>query len=185
MTPAHHPMYLGTCSRATHGVCTHEALFHHHLALLGKTDMATYDEVDLFLPGPPKRRPEHETISNKIFLYEITQLYNENQTRAVSYRQDLSNYLGLKQILSPIVRIPNPDSTKKMNPPLDICLDMYKPLRDELILNGRAASTWIRTYFLDHPDVTVSSPEYFRELLLTWMDDPCDKRQLEEDSGRI
>lgn len=177
MKPAHHPMYLGTCSRETHGVCTHEALFHHHLALLGKTDMTESDELDLFIPGPPKRRPQHQPMRNKIFIYEITQLYSENRTRASLYRQDLGNFLGLKQNLSPIVRTRSPANIKKNNTQLDICEEMYKPLRDELIQNGKAASTWIETYLLDHPDVTVSSPDYFRELLLTWMDDPCEKRQ--------
>jgi len=181
MRPAHHPLFLGPCTKEAHGVCTHEALFHHHLALLGKTNASSPDEIGLFLPHPPRRRPTHERIPNQIFLYEISQLYSDNETRAVMYRDDLAKYLGLTYPPSPIVRGSSnrtgdeSNNTRSSNH-LDICEDMYKPLRDELLKNGRAASTWIRTFFMDHADVTVSSPEYFRELLLSWMEDPCTNR---------
>ena len=205
MAPAHHPVFFGTCTRESHGVCTHEANFHHHLALMGKTSMSSEEELSLFLPEPPRRRPYHDTVPNEIFLYEITQLYS----KASRYRNDLAEYLGLKNCLSPIIRAPKgSNSTNTTNTTalgnstewagtgnstsatgtdsaaikvggrrMNICDEKYKPLRDELIRNGSAASKWIRTYFLGHPDVTVSSPAYFRELLLTWLEDPCDTRE--------
>jgi hypothetical protein len=42
-----------------------------------------------------------------------------------------------------------------------------------LVRHGAAAATWIVDYFMHHPDVTVSSPDYFRALLQSWHDDPC------------
>jgi hypothetical protein len=57
---------------------------------------------------------------------------------------------------------------------IDICDAQYGPLRIELMKNAVDASRWIREYFLRSPDVTVSSPEYFRRLLKEWMQDPCD-----------
>jgi len=59
---------------------------------------------------------------------------------------------------------------------IDICEDRYRMLRSELMKNAREASEWIRTYFLVHPDVTVSCPEHFVELLKKWMTDPCVER---------
>jgi hypothetical protein len=57
---------------------------------------------------------------------------------------------------------------------IDICDERYGLVRAELMKNAIAASRWIREYFLESPDVTVSSPEYFRSLLEGWMTDPCD-----------
>jgi len=215
MPPAHHPMFMGPCSKATHGVCTHESRFHRHLALLGKTNMSAADELDLFVPAfstDNRRRPKYNPVPNKLFLYEITQLYNTNETRALLYRRDLSDYLGLRRTLSPIYHRRKDDDEDANNSTdrrqrrrrrryhrrlatstrnatedggegerqqqlshllMDICEDRYGPLRAELVRNGRRASAWIRGYLLDHPDVTVSSPEYFRELLLSWARDPC------------
>jgi hypothetical protein len=49
---------------------------------------------------------------------------------------------------------------------------------------AKPASEWIRTYFMQSPEVVVSSPEFFNELLLEWMEDPCDKESDENDPER-
>jgi hypothetical protein len=43
----------------------------------------------------------------------------------------------------------------------------------ELVENGLAAAEWMLTYFTVRSDVTVSLPEYFRNVLSTWSVDPC------------
>jgi hypothetical protein len=54
-----------------------------------------------------------------------------------------------------------------------ICDDKLISLRMELVKNGMAAAEWILTYFRVHPDVTVSWPEDFQNILSTWSVDPC------------
>lgn len=41
---------------------------------------------------------------------------------------------------------------------------------------ARPASVWIRNYFIESDEVVVSSPNYFKESLETWMYDPCGSR---------
>jgi hypothetical protein len=168
MPPADSEVYQGACKSGTYGICTDETLFHHHLALLGKTPM-TKDEFELFKPQlkDPPQFTKHKRSPNKLFLYEISQLHDE------PFRHDLSSFLGLNETLPELVQSSRPKSKA-----MDICQPRYKELRRVLLKNGQAASTWIRTYFMDHPDVVVSSPNRFRELLSTWMVDPCEERDL-------
>jgi hypothetical protein len=60
---------------------------------------------------------------------------------------------------------------------MNSCDDTYRDLRLRLLQVGKDAAEWIATYFLPHPDVTVSDPKHFRELLGTWSVDPCDGRR--------
>jgi len=134
-------------------------------------------------------------LKNKVFLYDTSQMNDSDEIRQDAFRRDLSNFLGLK---NPIVPPKKTTTTKggtssslgtaddkplvavddNANPrrkyPLDICDPRYEAtLRAELLRNARDASAWIRRYFMDHPDVTVSSPDFFREQLLLWEKDPC------------
>ena len=61
--------------------------------------------------------------------------------------------------------------SKKIN----ICDDQFIALRKDLMIHSRSASKWIRKQFLKSPTVVVSSPDYFNEILLEWMEDPCRK----------
>lgn len=164
-------LFIGACRPETHGVCTNESLFHHHLSLLGKTNM-TGSELALFLPSPPPKRP-HQPLPNKVFLYEISQLYEEPY--ADTYRKDLADFLELHSPLPPITKTGS--SSKSKVKAVDICEDKFIKLRAVLMENAMAASTWILRHFVDHPDVTVSNPEQFRAIMHTWMKDPCDARQ--------
>jgi hypothetical protein len=49
---------------------------------------------------------------------------------------------------------------------------------------GISASKWIRQYFLDQPDVIVSSRERFEEILLTWLEDPCGTKTTAPPKGK-
>ena len=160
---------IGNCIPESHGVCTDGAAFHVHLSYLGKTAVSSHDEKGL-LKVPFQKLTDLPRLPNKVFLYELTQLKDSNSTRADLYRSDLQSYLGLEHPLSPIDE--SEARQNKVNV-LHICEDKYKDLRAELMRHSQAASLWIRKYFLPHPDVTVSSPEHFQELLKTWMTDPC------------
>jgi hypothetical protein len=160
---------IGKCTANSKGVCTDDARFHLHLNLLGKTNQ-TAREKKLLQPFPSnvsKLAPMH----NKVFLYELSQLYDEDETRSHKYRRDLGNFLGLKHALPPIG---STHTSKNAKLDLDICEERYRPLRQELMKIAKPASEWIREYFMQSPEVVISSPEFFNELLLEWMEDPCD-----------
>lgn len=59
-----------------------------------------------------------------------------------------------------------------------ICNESNDQLRQELMYTARNASLWIRNYFLSSSDVLVSSPAYFHQIMLSWMEDPCDDRSI-------
>jgi hypothetical protein len=171
---------IGECPSHSHGVCTEEAQFHLHLNLLGKTNQSTADEKKLLKPLPSKV-PILGPMRNQVFLYEISQLGDEDDARADKYRRDLGSFLGLEHEISPIVR---DEESLNYHYDLDICEDRYRPLRRALMDIAKPASEWIRTYFMQSPEVVVSSPEFFNELLLEWMEDPCDKESDENDPER-
>lgn len=151
------------------GVSTGEAKFHVNLDNLGKTERTQKEQ--LLLGGG--RHQDLPRATNPVFLYELNQLHDSNATRAAQYITDLQNYLGIQPGLEPIA-----DGKKEKHdaPPgtINICDVKYDLVRAELMKNAVNASKWIREYFLASPDVTVSSPEYFRALVESWMTDPCE-----------
>jgi hypothetical protein len=151
------------------GVSTGEAKFHVNLDNLGKTERTPAEQ--LLLGGG--RHQHFPRAKNPVFLYELNQLHDSNATRTDRYLVDLQHYVGLQHPLSPIN-----DKREKHDELIpgiiDICDVRYRLVRAELMKNAIAASRWVREYFLESPDVTVSSPEYFRSLLEGWMTDPCD-----------
>jgi hypothetical protein len=167
---------IGNCDAAGNNIlCTDEARFHLHLNNLGKTNQTSAEEVKLLKPPLISETPttKVQPMRNQVFLYEISQLYDEDETRAYTYRRDLGHFIGLKRGLSPIA--PAKHNRKNFKYALDICEDQYRPLRKTLMNIAKPASEWIRSYFMQSPDVVVSSPEYFDSLLLDWMEDPCNQ----------
>lgn len=161
---------IGKLKDPMFGVSTNEAKFHLHLDNLGKTARSP-EELKLLSWGN-ENRLRLPKMKNPVFLYEINQLHDTNLTRAEIYRTDLKHFLGLKIDLEPMATSASKSSSKT----IDICDPKLRFVRAELMKNARQASTWIRTYFLKSPDVIVSSPTYFNELLALWMTDPCSKR---------
>jgi hypothetical protein len=171
---------IGKCSPRNKRVCTDAAAFHLNLSLLGKTNENTLEEIKLLMPLPPEV-PALAPLHNRVFLYDMSQLRDKDEARSYQYRRDLGNFLGLQQELAPIVQN---HTNKNAEKHLDICEDRYRPLRRALMDIAKPASEWIRTYFMQSPEVFVSSPEYFNELLLEWLEDPCDKKSHENDPER-
>ena len=162
---------LTECIQGAVGVCPDEGRFHLHLSYLGKTNRTSSDEQELLGEGDP-RMQDIPPLKNPVFLYETTQLRDENLTRSALYRADLKDYLSLEQDLKPLK---SEHTRREKENVLDICEEKYDHVRGALMEHARAASVWIREYFLPHPDVRVSSPEYFTELLELWLEDPCEQ----------
>jgi hypothetical protein len=173
---------VGGCYGGYKGLCTYKAQFHTALARLGKTNISSEEELQLepkfkfhIKQVPPK-------IPNKIFLFTTDQLADQNTTRAKQFRKDVQHFIGFKQEMPPMIHIKpgvkwdNETQALKDAKKIDICESQYDQLREVLMDISIKASTWIRTFFLKSNDVVVSSPEYFEELLLEWMQDPCDSK---------
>jgi hypothetical protein len=133
------------------------------------------DAMQLMGDDRAKKKVDHlpNEIPNKVFLYDVSQLSDKNQTRNAIFRRDLSDFIGLRAPLDPLPKSNKDHREHKMEAAIDICDDEFVQLRSELVEVGISASKWIREYFLDHPDVMVSSRERFEEILMTWLEDPC------------
>jgi hypothetical protein len=144
--------------------------FHLHLSRLGKTNVLDPGEHALLGARVPD---QPVTMNNKVFLYEVSQPFDVRDGRDVQYRLDMKEFLGLSSPLEPLRPRTEPSPNKHYA--IDICDRKYKYLRHQLVEIGKDAAEWIVKYFIEHPDVTVSSPDHFKELLETWSSDPCNK----------
>ena len=156
-------------------VCTDRAKFHHQLSRLGKTPMATDEELRL-LHHDMKIVP----FKGRIFLLELGQLFpGSDASKYVS--RDLSNFLNLKHELAELTisdRVQYPEEARQ-HYFIDICDDEYRGLRSSLVEIGREAAEWIVDYFLGSPHVVVSYRTEFLRLVDLWGHDPCeDKKQM-------
>ena len=167
------PKLIGTCSKNGHGVCTNRAAFHVSLSMLGKTQQ-TRAERNL-MPRFGQRRLQSFNLTGRVFLYEIDQLNDRNETRARQFRKDLQRFLYLKNDLPPMVWF-KPGRTQDSTvhaAKINICDHQYKSLRKALMDHARNGSQWIRNYFMTSSSVVVSSPQHFANLLENWKNDPC------------
>ena len=133
--------------------------------------MATKEENDLLVHDM-----DIVPSNGKIFLMDIAQLFpSEKASRHLA--RDLSNFLGLQKQLPSLEDVP-PDSSRYTDPErtkyfINICDDEHRHLREILVGIGKEAYVWIRDFFLDSPDVVVSSREDFLDLISKWQYDPC------------
>lgn len=172
---------IDECPPTARNVCTEEIRYNDHLSRLGKTDRSDPEELNLLGPILPRHK-DLPKMGNPVFLYEISQMHEIDETRSAQYRQDLQNYLGLQTPLEPLTESEeshgdHPNKDKE----IDICAPEQAAVHDELMQIARDSSLWIRNYFIQLPDVFVSSPDHFNALLEDWMIDPCVKRQAEKD----
>jgi len=149
--------------------------YHNHLALLGNTNVTDPEEMKL-LGSTGKTVVQPLMMTNPVFLFEVSQPFDERDGRDEQYRKDLSDFIGLSVPLSPIPKEEGRTS-RNYNYAIDICDEKYRSLREELLEVGTNAATWIRSYFMTLPDVMVSSPEHMHELLSSWSVDPCDDEE--------
>lgn len=167
-------LLFGKCIPGSQGVCGDEARFHLHLSLLGKTKGSLEERLLLGGDAESSILFNHSmSLSNEVFLYEISQLYDNNRSRTDRYRKEMSTFLGLD---SPLPPLPTSHRSKNHKYALDICEPKFDELRSSLMKIAKPASQWIRRFFLRSPNVTVSSRAYFEHLVERWMEDPCNRR---------
>eukprot|EP00567_Pseudictyota_dubia_P000648 CAMPEP_0197467148 /NCGR_PEP_ID=MMETSP1175-20131217/65419_1 /TAXON_ID=1003142 /ORGANISM="Triceratium dubium, Strain CCMP147" /LENGTH=499 /DNA_ID=CAMNT_0043003211 /DNA_START=56 /DNA_END=1555 /DNA_ORIENTATION=+ len=163
------------CESGNMKVCTDRAKFHHALSRLGKTPMDTAEEKALL-----GHKMQTIQTTNKIFLMENRQIVMENPASA-NFPTDLRDFLELSTDLAPLKHFEKkPDrysNTEALKEKIDICEPQHAKARAVLVEHGRDAAKWITEYFLESPDVTVTSRERFVELLSDWGTDPCDDRE--------
>jgi len=152
------------------GVCAELSRYHVRLSWMGKTNISDPEEEALL--GPQRRHTlaSRAPLRNPVFLYDMQQRDDDNITRQRIFLKDLQHYLGLEM---PFVAPSRKQKFLYEKKFFDICDEKYQHLRTVLLRNGKDAATWIVKYFLPHPEVTVSSPDYFREILSQWHIDPC------------
>ena len=116
-------------------------------------------------------------------MYDISQPTDHDETRRIQFRKDLGTFLELE---TPLQHGPGTGGSSHQKRPegyveLNICKPKYKQLRSILMEISVSASTWITEYFMNHPDVMISSPDQFRHILETsWKVDPCDAKEDEK-----
>lgn len=172
----------GRCNQNSQGVCGDRANYHLTLVRLGKTNWT--NERDAFAAGKEweglmRDKPPHTP--NPIFLYDTEQLSDTDEQRTAQFRIDVQQFIGLSEPLPPIIHYSpgkNLNATlqaerdaKKMH----ICSEEYKELRATLLEKAKRSAYYILNYFMHAPDVVISSPEYFAEILDSYERDPCDE----------
>lgn len=148
--------------------------FHAFLGRLGKTNMTAPEEIEMRRNFPHLLDPLPPPMANKVFLYDIEQVADTNETRSTTLRRDLQQFLELEEEIPPLTIHKNKGKRKPDKAYIDICEQEYDILRNELKHIAGRASIWIRKYFVEDEDVTVSSRDYLEEILQKWMYDPCD-----------
>jgi hypothetical protein len=179
-----HPNSLiGICSKGSHYVCTLRSNFHLFLSNLGKTNMTSLEERSL-LPHQYKQYMKPNHVPNPVFLYDVSQLSDSDEKRNQLFLHDLQTFLGLEQPISPMIwikpgrNLTESDRVLRESQKIDICDAEYDLVRNELMQHSQSAATWIRTYFMSSPTVTVSNPHYFTNVILeSWFHDPCVERR--------
>uniref|UniRef100_A0A7S4J233 Sulfotransferase domain-containing protein n=1 Tax=Odontella aurita TaxID=265563 RepID=A0A7S4J233_9STRA len=157
------------------GVCTDRANLHWPLSRLGKTPMDTQEEKDLL-----QHDMDTHELPNEVFLMEDRQIrISEPASKHIT--TDLRDFLGLTTDLpdlqpyeAPADKYGSAEDQDAASRTIRICDEEHAPVREILVQHGRDASEWITTYFLQSPDVTVSSRKLFVKLLEDWKKDPCD-----------
>jgi hypothetical protein len=173
------------CFSLNHGVCWNRAAFHFHLAKHFKTSFDTEEEFHPFTRTHTAtlrslKEANRTRTANPIFLYDTAQLGDRNETRSRQFRTDVQQYLGLFQELpsvlhySPGKTIINATEQDQRNAKkIRICDEQYSKTRKSLTNRGRKMRDWLSLYFLKSPDVFVSDPEHFHDILESYARDPC------------
>jgi hypothetical protein len=173
------------------GVHTGLGEFHLYLSRLGKTNQTTDPDEwallkDFYLPDEMHMAPAPR-VPHKVFFLETSQLADKNENRSAQLRKDLQEFLGLRLPFPPVVHVrplkKKIDAAQKERLRMDICRPQHDALRAELMRIARAASVWIRRYFLESEDVVTSSREFLEQSLSTWMVDPCENTTTATSSG--
>lgn len=201
---------IGSCRASTHNTCTAKGEFGAFLRNLGVTQTAsaskdsqpdTADEETLkhvhfekaMYQAAKMKYLKAEPMPNPVFLFEIRQLHEHNETRQRAFQQDVSDFLGLQD--NPLsLELPHSKPGRTWGDPvvqaqkdaakIDICDNQYADIRRVLLRQSRTTAAWIRHILLPTGRVRVSSPEYFDQILDQWMVDPCGPNETTNTAGK-
>jgi len=165
---------------------------------MGKTNLATDPREQALIPEQYRKAIKPTPLKGRVFVWEMSQLlvdhtttndYDANgrllQHDNAQFRKDLQDFLRIDDPLPEMIWVKpgfaHVNETIKQQikaAKMDICQAQYNELRLVLLQQGTMAAQWIRTYFLEAPDVYVSQKEYFSNVLLKrWERDPCEDRK--------
>jgi hypothetical protein len=174
ITLPHTTALIGDCKADSYNVCTEEIRYMDHLSAMGKTDRTDTEELEYLSPVLPRHRKSQPKLDNEVFLYEISQMHETDEVLAAQYRKDLQDYLGLTEPIAPLIEPEEShDDSPVKNLEINICDPEHAAVHTDLMDIARKSSVWLRKFFLPLPDVHVSSPDHFIELIENWMIDPC------------
>jgi hypothetical protein len=163
-------------------LCMYRAEFHVALASYGKTPLTDQERQYL----APSRyyggaNIPNDQVRNPIFLYEQTELKQEYVWK------DLANYLGIPEVKHD--RYVSSHGQNATPNRLDICLPEYDDFRKLMMPIAHEMSIWFCDYFIkvaedpSRPDVVVSRPDRFCQLVRNYTKDPCGRLERREDTG--
>ena len=123
-----------------------------------------------------------DPMPNKVFVMDSRQIIFDHPA-AQNFTHDVQTFLGLESELAPLkpyvppadkyAEFSNKEAVEHL---IHICDEEHDAVREELVKIGKEAATWITEYFIESPDVFVSSKSEFIKLLEDWGRDPCEKR---------
>ena len=116
-----------------------------------------------------------QSISSRIFIYDIEQLADSDDERAANFRSDMQNFLELSEPLNPFPH-ENVNMRKKEHNHseyIDICHSTHDALRKLLLTQAKETEKWIKEEFIPSPDVIVGGKDYFLEIVSRWSIDYC------------
>lgn len=184
---------IGGCVLGKFHTCTHKSDFALSLMNLGKQNypqprLATPLEFEITSRYNRYNRnvTEISYMPNPVFLFALDQLGDANSTRNLQFRQDVSSFLGLQELLPalphaiPGKRRTQAEQIRRDKLKINICDDEFMPLRNDLMSFSVRNSMWIREVFINSPTVFVSSRDHFEEIMEGWMKDPCDEPTVAE-----
>mmetsp|Transcript_13831 Transcript_13831/g.33482 ORF Transcript_13831/g.33482 Transcript_13831/m.33482 type:complete len:464 (-) Transcript_13831:105-1496(-) len=152
--------YLARLHKTSMTSSEERSALRHYGCTDGTRDCKISDKDDLLYPSAP--------FGGQIMLVELGQLF----ARKEELRNDLGHFLNLE--------LPDmtPLSKKGLvsDGSINICDEIYSDIRGVLLNHAVRSSRWILRYFIESPDVVVSSREYFIETLENWGTDPCTTR---------
>lgn len=178
---------IGVCDEEHLLTCTFRGFFPWHLMRLGKqywNGTRPFNGLEKLIGNRYKRRILSEGlidyVPNPVFLFELEQLADKNETRRRQFGAAVQRYLGLEHEFKELPHVrpgyqwnDTAIQAHKDRLKIDICEPQYHPLRQDLLEQALLASKWIREVFLNLPDVHVSSRDYFESILDSWTRNPC------------
>lgn len=182
---------LDRCISGSHGVCAWRTNIVDFMSRLNKTRM---DDDEILYKSLGEDSGAYRGFNMKdqgrahvgpVFMYELSQLKEENGGISDAFRKDLADFLDLDGELPPIPHISTAGvldfipGVKELSESLviDICDEEHSYIRSILLKKAQSASEWITKYFIKSNDVRVSSEQYFVKRLKGWKVDPCITRR--------